>query len=659
MAFVGALVLLTLLGSSLSLVRISEVSRRLDSINHVTFPLGRLLTQIQSDAEVLQREMERRLGRNHWSEGKWKPRPMPRWVEDVLIQELARVRQIIQADRSTLLNQAEWEAWVAKASEGLRLLMEDSASLAQALEQRLENSESAREISSRMNGQLIEWLNSIEWAVNEHETVARKTFSESENRVANLRTGLQVILLVVISLSLLLLWLGERALRPIDELSRLARQIATRGLRREDKESLPHLMVGKIGKGDEISQLSREFHGMATALLEREKVVETQKARLEEQNQMLREVGALNESVLKSMNSMLVVVDSGGIIRKLNSQFLAWTASFSREDLPAVGLRLDQVQWLKPALAAFQEVEGETDHVWNGRKLKVQVSALDRMDQAMGWVIEIVDRTEELELSERLKTAEQFAVVGRLSAQVAHEIRNPLHSMGLEAELALEQLPKQPETVEVRQGLMSIQSSIERLAKITENYLKLSRLSSGKKSKIDLGQVVEEVLALYSPMLQAQRIRMDWVRQQGGSYYWIHGDQDLLEQALGNLIKNSMQALQDASSDSPESNRVNNPAKKMIRLTLGIEAHECFVRVEDSGPGLPNEVESKLFAPYVTTRASGTGLGLSFVKHAVEEQGGVVRYERSASLGGALFEWRIPSVASAQATSKMEVPHGP
>ncbi|MBL7713989.1 MAG: GHKL domain-containing protein [Bdellovibrionales bacterium] len=642
----GALVLLTLLGSSLSLVRISEVSRRLDSINHVTFPLGRLLTQIQSDAEIFQRELERRLGRDHWSASKWKARPMPRWVEDVLIQEFNRARQIIQKDQSTLLNQVEWEAWVTKASDGLRLLMEDSASLNQALAVH-GNSEAALEISSRMNGQLIEWLNSIEWAVNEHEALARRTFSESESRVANLRTGLQVILMVVISLSLLLLWLGERALRPIDELSRLARQIATRGLRREDKESLPHLLTGAVGQGDEISQLSREFHGMATALLEREKVVESQKTRLEEQNQLLRDLGALNESVLKSMNSILVVVDADGTIRKVNSQFASWTSKHSPTDkaVSAVGLRLDQIQWLRGALGAFQDpsiAEAEVDHEWSGRKLKVRVAPLE-----MGWVIEVFDRTEELELSERLRNAEQFAAVGRLSAQVAHEIRNPLHSMGLEAELALEQLPKQPETLEVRQSLQSIQASIERLAKITENYLKLSRLSSGKKSRMDLGQVVEEVLALYSPMLQAQKIQMDWARtgtQAEGAYFWIQGDQDLLEQALGNLIKNSMQALQETE----ESHR-------KIRVGLDFQDHKCCVRIEDSGPGLPQEVESRLFSPYVTTKANGTGLGLSFVKHAVEEQGGTVHYSRSKDLGGASFEWRIPAVAAQSVDTKSEV----
>src|SRR6478735_5286777 len=84
LAFVGALVLLSLLGSTLSLYRITEVNRSLDAINRVSVPLGRLLVQMQSDVDVYRRELDRRLGFSHWNDAHWRPKAVPRWIEDVL-----------------------------------------------------------------------------------------------------------------------------------------------------------------------------------------------------------------------------------------------------------------------------------------------------------------------------------------------------------------------------------------------------------------------------------------------------------------------------------------------------------------------------------------------------------------------------------------------
>ena len=105
------------------------------------------------------------------------------------------------------------------------------------------------------------------------------------------------------------------------ELTRLAREITRRGLRREDKLALPEI---PLSRADEVSQLAREFHHMATALLEREKMVEAQKRRLQEQNRMLRDMGELNESVLNSIDSVLIVTDLDGKITQCNPVACRW-----------------------------------------------------------------------------------------------------------------------------------------------------------------------------------------------------------------------------------------------------------------------------------------------------------------------------------------------
>lgn len=511
LTFVGALVLLSLLGSTISLFRITEMSRILDAMNRVSVPLGKNFVQMQSDVDVFRREMERGLGYAHWKDPNWRPRPVPRWIMDVLESEVERASVLIRtevpwADAEV---RARWSNWATEVVAGYTSLKENATRLYVALEQKDEAT--ATELYPRVLAGLEEWRRQVQNGGTEYDRDLRHSFALAESRVADLRSGLETVLVVVVLASLLMLWMGERALRPLGELTRLAREIAQRGLRKDDKSPLPRLF---LARSDEVSQLAREFHRMATALLEREKI-------LEEQNRLLRE-------------------------------------------------------------------------------------------------------------------AENLAAVGRMSAQVAHEVRNPLHAIGLEAELAYELAARAGDSA-LKQSLQSILSGVDRLEKITENYLRLSRLSAGEKKLVDLGEVLEVVLATYSPACQAQGVFVDWERAPGVDLR-VWGDRDLLEQVLGNLMRNALQAVESTASPRIE--------WKLGRDSTG----NVSVRVQDNGPGIAKEVREKLFTPFVTTRAQGTGLGLSFVKKVVEDHGGSIRSidDERAQQTGACFELSLSAFVSSR-----------
>lgn len=648
LAFVSALIVLSLLGSTISLYRITEINRVLDAINRVSIPLGRLFAQMQSDADVFRRELDRSLGSSHWRDPHWKPHPIPRWIQEVLDNEVTRVKELVQdtSEWGTVEAQHRWQEWANGIAVGYEGLKDDANRLNAALEQNDEAT--ANQLYPRWIAGMDAWARQLQWGASEYDRTLRQTFALAESRATELRTGLEMILIVVVSLSLLLLWLGERALRPLGELTALARDIARRGLRREDKSALPEI---PMSRQDEVSQLAREFHRMATALLEREKTVEAQKSRLEEQNRLLRTIGELNEDILNSISSVLIVTDLSGKVTQANPVAAHWLGQGHGADDNIqithdriIGTRL--ADW--PRIAPFF---GENTFLTTERRLDTRelggrmygghlMTLKSEQGEARGAVIVLDDQTEELSLQERLRIAENLAAVGRMSAQVAHEVRNPLHSLGLEAEMAAERAGRLGD-VSLKQSLQSILSSVDRLEKITDNYLKLSRLSAGQKRIVDVGEVLEAVLATYAPVCESQGVHVDWKREER-SRLRVYADPDLLEQVFGNLFRNALQALE------------GRPDPKIHWAMGSAESGKVWARIQDNGPGIATEVRARIFNPFVTTRAQGTGLGLSFVKKVLEDHGGSVDLiefangDRSSRVAGhgACFEIGLPPAPS-------------
>jgi signal transduction histidine kinase/HAMP domain-containing protein len=645
MAFVGGLILLSVLGSTVSVYRITEVNSLLDAINRVSVPLGRLFTQMQSDAEIFTREWERGLGYSHWKDEHWSPRPVPNWIQDVIQNEMEQAQTLIRTDEdwATPESRARWAEWATNMNQQLASLRAEAAKLHDALEHK--DYQAATEIYPKWSGSMEEWRRQLQWGATEFDRQVRQTFSRAESRVSQLRAGLEILLVAVVLLSLLMLWFGERALRPLAELTRLAREITRRGLRRGDKALFPEI---PLTRNDEVSQLAREFHRMATALLEREKTVETQKDRLQEQNHLLRQMGTLNENVLNSIESILIVVDLHGRITQCNPVATRWLLGEALGARSLFGSELSSWDKLAAVAILFPEnaKRGESTKInpiqIESRTYGGHWMPLRQESETSGMILVLDDLTEEVDLQERLNRAEHLAAVGRMSAQVAHEVRNPLHSIGLEAEMAADLAANLGQPA-LKQSLQSILRGVDRLEKITENYLKLSRLSSGSRTIVDLGDVLESVLATYTSLCEAQNIRVDWRREKNANLQVI-GDRDLLEQVFGNLMRNSIQSLEGRP-------------KQTITWSLGqTDSRKVWARIEDNGPGVPVAIRSKLFTPFVTTKAQGTGLGLSFVKKVIEDQGGTIVYwdrgsnpmkiDGAAAKVGACFEMMIPEAGA-------------
>jgi signal transduction histidine kinase len=222
------------------------------------------------------------------------------------------------------------------------------------------------------------------------------------------------------------------------------------------------------------------------------------------------------------------------------------------------------------------------------------------------------------ERERRLIRSERLATVGRMAAQIAHEVRNPLSSIGLNAELLGDELG--PGADEARRLIASIIGEVDRLAEITETYLRFARLPRPKLESEDLGVIVRSVIDFSRGELAQDGIELSV--DIAPDLPELPADEAQLRQALINLVRNAREAMADS------------PVK---RLEIGVRADPAAgrltVRVSDSGAGIAGGDLGKIFDPFFSTKERGTGLGLALVQQIVVDHGGQIEVESGAGRG--------------------------
>jgi len=226
----------------------------------------------------------------------------------------------------------------------------------------------------------------------------------------------------------------------------------------------------------------------------------------------------------------------------------------------------------------------------------------------------------------RLVQAEQLATVGRLSAKMAHEVRNPLGVITLNLDMLgdlVGQCPG-PAMGEAHELLRGIREEVRGLAALTDEYLVAARLRRPRREKDSLNDLVAELVVFLRPLADRHGITLG--SELGEALPPVAFDRSLLRQALHNLVANALEA-------APRGGRV--------RVQTDADAEAVVVRVTDDGPGVAAEVAARLGEPFVTTKTRGTGLGLSIARQILHEHGGDVTW-RNPPGGGAEFALRLP-----------------
>ncbi|WAR44064.1 sensor histidine kinase [Methylomonas rapida] len=428
----------------------------------------------------------------------------------------------------------------------------------------------------------------------------------------SLKTSFSLILLLVLLLSLLAaIWVAFISIRnivaPVKELVKGTQAVADGDYKRQ----LP------VMSQDDLGFLVESFNQMTKRIARSSE--ETRAAGLEVENQR-----AYLETILANLTAGVISFDASFHIRTANQaayRILHIPVShFVNQTLPQLA---SQHSELADVLSAIQHLLENADDIWeqrivflgpNGRQelLCRGTPLFQQNGSRMGAVVVFDDVTD-------LIQAQKNAAWGEVARRLAHEIKNPLTPIQLSAERLQHKLSKELEDGPaefLQRGTRTIVQQVEAMKRMVDDFAEYARPSKKQVEKINLIDLIQEVVALYQPAgivfsssFATRRVIAEV-------------DPVSIRQVLHNLIKNAQEA-------TPGQCHIDIRISKVVRNNTEYAEFGIY----DNGSGLNADQIEIIFEPYVTSKAKGTGLGLAIVKKIIEEHGGVIWVDTSYNAG--------------------------
>ncbi len=441
------------------------------------------------------------------------------------------------------------------------------------------------------------------------------------------RLGFSILLLltalILFTSSWLALFLSKQITRPVEALADAMDEIAAGHYK--------HRL--SVEATQELGELIRSFNHMAADLEESRTIAESSTSQLSAANITLEERRRELETVLETIPSGVVTLDSSMRVLQANRAFLDLLESTQQET--AVG---GPIQALFPADLAddltrllrrsqrmgIAAMEFEFRSPRGILNLATTMAALELQGHQRGCIMVVEDVTEFLRAQRQVAWKE-------VAQRVAHEIKNPLTPISLSAERIRKHVdhPMPESTSVVRKCSEVILGSVETMRKLVDQFAALAQFPTAQPKPNDLNTIVESALMLFAGRLGGITIR----RRLASEIPPVMADAEALKRALANLIDNAAEAMQGSLM------------RQLTVETCLSENHMAEIVVADTGHGLTPETRERLFLPYFSTKQRGTGLGLSIAAKIIQEHQGAIRAEQNAPQG-ARFVVELPLVES-------------
>ena len=441
---------------------------------------------------------------------------------------------------------------------------------------------------------------------------------------------LLITVVVFFSSVWLALFLSKQITRPVEALADAMDEIAAGKYEHR---------VGLVTTG-EMAELVRSFNHMAADLDASRKLAESSSAQLTAANQAIEARRRELETILETIPSGVVTLDSAGNVLQANRAFAVLMGQDENANIRGQKLDLllppDSVEELAGVIRRGQRMGAaslEIELHLHGRNMHLAITSA-RLELAHGrpGTILVVEDTSQLLRAQRQLAWKEVA------QRVAHEIKNPLTPIALSAERIGRHLDRaQPDSPSViRKCSEVILTCVGTLRTLVDQFSALAQFPAPQPRPCDMNQVTDEALAMFAGRLEGITVQLDLEP----GLPLVLADHEAIRRALANLIDNAAEAMQGSLL------RILR-----VRSSLAEDGAAVEIEVSDTGHGLTEEIRERLFLPFYSTKHRGTGLGLSIAAKIIQELGGSIRAE-SNTPKGARFLIRLPLLDHAEPTTQ-------
>ncbi|HEV1993884.1 MAG TPA: ATP-binding protein [Candidatus Acidoferrum sp.] len=430
----------------------------------------------------------------------------------------------------------------------------------------------------------------------------------------SLRTSATFVLIALVISTLLAAIVSRATLAPLHDIAAQLDRISAGQYDAPSPE-----VTGFAGSGDELGLVSRKITQVG---------------------QQLRGVHEIFSTMRENMNSVMAGLEDGLLLFTRDSRAVMISPAAEKFlGAPAgqfLGRRVTEIfppghplhEALHIESDELSEVAAETElQTSEGpRRVSVTVQAIQEDGERMGALVTLRDLDSLESINTQLQVSERLAALGRITAGVAHEVKNPLNSMRLWLENLKESLPADADGAS-QQAVQVLDKEIDRLDAVVKRFLDFTRPMDIRLEATQLAELLKEVLEVAQQQFQKSNIQVAQLLPIDVPEVYV--DRALLKQAVLNLVLNAAEAM---------------PSGGQLRLVLSRRGEMAEITVGDTGKGIPLENRQKIFQLFFTTRPGGSGIGLASTFRIVQLLNGSIDFTSEVGRG-TTFRIELPIAA--------------
>jgi signal transduction histidine kinase len=426
-----------------------------------------------------------------------------------------------------------------------------------------------------------------------------------------LNRALEFSLIAVLVSLVLAAALSNLALRPLETIAR-----------RLDAMTAAHIGPTAV---KETARTRRDEVGVVTSKIDRlgreiRDVKEVFSALKENLDQIM---GNLQDGIMlftRDLRAVLVSASAETFINKRRGEVLGQEIDAVFNDDTALG------RLVLAAIASHQPLVNREIETENRRRVQISLDFIEERGERIGALLTMRDAESVRQIENEIELSRRLAAIGRLTSGVAHEVKNPINAIVVHLEILRQKL--QEAEPDVRRHVNVIGNEIQRLDRVVQMLVDFTRPVELRLTDADIRRIIDDVIVLSSP--DAERHSVKLVRQLPAEPLITKLDVDLVKQAVLNVVLNGVQAMPDGGTLTISARR---DERGMLQLDI-----------QDTGQGIPPEIQARIFDLYFTTKESGSGIGLAMTFRVMQLHNGSVDFDTGAQ--GTTFHLRFPAAES-------------